>query len=52
MDDTYIGPPSGDLCAAFDLGALRCLSGRPIVDRSGLMDPSAAQVIESAAADR
>jgi len=44
--------PSGDLCAAFDVGALRYFSERPIVDLGGLIDPNAAQVFESGAADR
>ena len=44
--------PAADLCAAFDVGALRYFSERPIVDLGGLIDPNAAQVFESGSADR
>ena len=44
--------PADALCAAFDVGALRYFSGRPIVDLGGLIDPNAAYVFKSGAADR
>jgi hypothetical protein len=43
--------PSGNLCAAFDVGALRYFSQRPIVDLGGLIDPNAPSVFESGTAD-
>jgi hypothetical protein len=32
--------PEGETCAAFDVGALRYYSGRPLVDLGALIDPS------------
>ena len=47
--DTF---PSRQLCAAYDVGALRYYSQRPILDLGGLIDPNAVRVFESGAADR
>jgi hypothetical protein len=47
--DTF---PSRQLCAAYDVGALRYYSQRPILDLGGLIDPSAVRVFESGAADQ
>jgi hypothetical protein len=44
--------PAGDLCAAFDVGALRYFSQRPILDLGGLIDPNATSVFDSGTADR
>jgi hypothetical protein len=44
--------PATQLCAAFDVGAMRYFSARPILDLGGLIDPSAGQVYESGSADR
>jgi len=47
--DTF---PPRQLCAAYDVGALRYYSERPIVDLGGLIDPNAVQVFESGATDQ
>ena len=44
--------PAADLCAAYDVGALRYYSQRPILDLGGLIDPNATSVFESRTADR
>jgi hypothetical protein len=44
--------PVEDRCAAFDVGALRYFSQRPILDLGGLIDPNAARVFEAGGADR
>ncbi len=40
-----------DLCAAFDVGALRYYSGRPLVEMAALMDPESADVFLAGGAD-
>ncbi len=47
--DTF---PAQQLCAAFDVGALRYYSLRPILDLGGLIDPSAVRVFESGTVDQ
>jgi hypothetical protein len=44
--------PAADLCAAYDVGALRYYSQRPILDLGGLIDPNAPHIFESGTADR
>ncbi len=44
--------PAQQLCAAFDVGALRYYSQRPILDLGGLIDPNAVRVFESGTVDQ